>query len=677
MSFNSDVLTVTNINSSTVQLSKLGDTNVCISSIVVYYDYTAVTGVTLSQTEASMIVGGETLTLTPTFTPSDASIKTVTWTTSDASVATVANGVVTAVGAGTATITATATNGTADTSDDQTATCTVTVSYVNVSGVTLSQTAASMTVGDAALTLTATVAPSNASNKTVTWTTSDASVATVANGVVTAVAAGTATITATATNGTADTSDDFSATCTVTVTDPATKYDLTLADGSDDHGTVAFTVGGAAATQAKKDDVVTVRVTPNEGYSAKDVTVKAYTSFNAAGARAATPSLQDEVTVTKQEDGTWQFTMPAANVWVEVTYTKNLQDAWIQTIANQTYTGSAIEPTIEVKDGETTLVLNTDYTVAYSNNTNAGEATVTITAVAGSDYSGTATKTFTIVKAASAVTQAPEGKSLPYTGEAQALVEAGTAQGGVLQYSTDGTNFSAEVPTATEDGTYTIYYKVVGDANHNDTEAQTVSTTITATRVSVAAKSYATYITDKAVSLLAADKTAGVELSTVTAADQSAGTVTLAALTSVDANTPMLIYNPTDAERDVVLIPATGTMEAQPADIFQGTLEEKTFTDEDMQAADYYVLQSNNFVWVKDAGTIAAGKCWIAIGKSQPAASARRLSIRLRDGEATGIKEIGQTGSLQSDDWYDLNGRRVEKPARGLYIKNGRKVVVK
>ena len=133
MSFSGAVLTVTDINSSTVYLERLADVNVGISSIVVYYDYTAVTGVTLSQTEASMIVGGETLTLTPTFTPSDASIKTVTWTTSDASVATVANGIVTAVAAGTATITATATNGTPDdTSDDKTATCTVTVSNPTV-----------------------------------------------------------------------------------------------------------------------------------------------------------------------------------------------------------------------------------------------------------------------------------------------------------------------------------------------------------------------------------------------------------------------------------------------------------------------------------------------------------------------------------------------------------------
>ena len=61
-----------------------------------------------------------------------------------------------------------------------------------------------MTVGGDALTLTPTVAPDNATDKTVTWTTSDASVATVTDGVVTAVGAGTATITATATNGTDD-----------------------------------------------------------------------------------------------------------------------------------------------------------------------------------------------------------------------------------------------------------------------------------------------------------------------------------------------------------------------------------------------------------------------------------------------------------------------------------------
>ena len=74
-----------------------------------------------------MTVGGETLTLTATVAPDDATDKTVTWTSSDPTVANVADGVVTAVAAGTATITATATNGTDDTTDDKTATCTITV----------------------------------------------------------------------------------------------------------------------------------------------------------------------------------------------------------------------------------------------------------------------------------------------------------------------------------------------------------------------------------------------------------------------------------------------------------------------------------------------------------------------------------------------------------------------
>ena len=91
---------------------------------------------------------------------------------------------------------------------------------VNVTGVTLSQSEAAMTVGGEAVTLTATVAPDNATDKTVVWTSSDPTVATVADGVVTAVAAGSATITATATNGTDDTADDKTATCTITVTDP-------------------------------------------------------------------------------------------------------------------------------------------------------------------------------------------------------------------------------------------------------------------------------------------------------------------------------------------------------------------------------------------------------------------------------------------------------------------------
>ena len=81
---------------------------------------------------------------------------------------------------------------------------------VDVTGVTLSDSTATITAGQTK-TLTATVAPDNATDKTVSWSSSDEAVATVEDGVVTAVAAGTATITVTTTDG------GFTATCAVTV----------------------------------------------------------------------------------------------------------------------------------------------------------------------------------------------------------------------------------------------------------------------------------------------------------------------------------------------------------------------------------------------------------------------------------------------------------------------------
>ena len=160
---------------------------------------TDVTSVTLDKTTASLKVG-ETVTLTATVNPDDATDKTVTWTSSDEAIATVSNGVVTAKKVGTATITAKA--------GDKTATCQITVVATEVTSVTLNKTTASLKAGET-VTLTATVNPDDATDKTVTWTTSDQTIATVSNGVVTAKKVGTATITAKAGNKTA--------TCQITV----------------------------------------------------------------------------------------------------------------------------------------------------------------------------------------------------------------------------------------------------------------------------------------------------------------------------------------------------------------------------------------------------------------------------------------------------------------------------
>ena len=612
---------------------------------------------------------------------------------------------------------------------------------VNVTGVTLSQTAADMTVGGDALTLTATVAPDDATDKTVTWTTSDASVASVANGVVTAVAAGTATITATATNGTADTSDDFSATCTVTVTDPATKYDLTLADGSDAHGTVAFTVGGNAATQAKKDDVVTVSVIPNEGYSAKDVTVRGYTSWEAAAdvltGGGENPGLVSDITVTKQENGTWQFTMPEANVWVVVTYAKNLQDAWIEWIADQTWTGSAIEPTVYVMDGETELVLNTDYTVAYSNNVETGTATVTVTGIG--NYGGTATKTFTIVAdktklikaifsaefyyesikddhptaAATFLEAINAAKAMQEKGDAtQAEVEAAIAALASARTTAEQTVLTETKTALNDDITEAeAYYNSISETNPDaaaalltaintakgvqgnadatqseiDTAAQTLTDALNAAKADVALKRITLTIPAKSyMARIDADKRQiengvdGVKLYSVKSVTATEVVLT-DELSVIAAEMPYFIYNDNETEVEVSIV--VSSEEADNVDYdsehFKGTLVDKTFTDEDMEGADHYVLNGgSSFVWVKDAGTLSAGKCWIQLEKSP--GNARSLSIVFEEGTTTGINAVNTAAGTEDAAVYDLQGRRVMEPTKkGLYIVNGKKVVMK
>ena len=89
------------------------------------------------------------------------------------------------------------------------------------------------------------------------------------------------------------------------------------------------------------------------------------------------------------------------------------------------------------------------------------------------------TVSVTVTKADSSIAAAPTAiLNLEYDGSAKALVNAGTANGGTMQYSLDGTTWSADIPAGTNANTYTVYYKVVGDANHDDNAGGSVSVTI-------------------------------------------------------------------------------------------------------------------------------------------------------------------------------------------------------
>ena len=194
-----------------------------------------VTGVTLDNSSISLAVG-TTQTLTATVQPSDAVDKSVTWSSSNTSVATVSSyGTVTAKAVGTAVITVRTNDG------GKTATCSVKVTPVSVTGVSLNKTSLSLFVNDSE-TLIATVSPSNATNKSVTWSSSNYSVANVNSaGQVSAVAAGSAVITVTTSDGA------YKATCSVTVkADPYGAVDLGLSVkwASFNYGTSSVTATG-------------------------------------------------------------------------------------------------------------------------------------------------------------------------------------------------------------------------------------------------------------------------------------------------------------------------------------------------------------------------------------------------------------------------------------------------
>ena len=175
-----------------------------------------------------------------------------------------------------------------------------------------------------------------------------------------------------------------------------------LSTGTSEHGQLKFMVNNAEVTTAQEGVVVTVVVTPDDNWSTKTVTAQAYAEWGDAQApqHRAGVTILDDLTVSSTDNvNEWTFTMPATKVQVNAEYRKMLTngDITIADIEDVTYTTQPLTPEVTVKDGEKVLTLNTDYTVSYTNNVNAGTATATITGIG--NYSGTVSKTFKVVAA--------------------------------------------------------------------------------------------------------------------------------------------------------------------------------------------------------------------------------------------------------------------------------------
>ena len=382
---------------------------------------------------------------------------------------------------------------------------------------------------------------------------------------------------------------------TVTVKDGATTLkkdtDYTVAYGANNTvgtkvGTVTITgKGDYSGTIEKKFDITAKALTAS---MVRDIAAQTYTGS------PIVPELtvkDGETALSKDTDYTvmYQNNLNAGTATVTVTgkgnyagsveikfniTAKALTASMVRDIADQTYTGSPIVPELTVKDGETALSKDTDYTVKYQSNLNAGTATVTLTGKG--NYSDSVSKTFTIKQKdvtakcaatdiqvvvdkgtfdaptfgdvtgtltysydgatsydaivkklktlhlgdtgdigytytadgnytgiitgklhftvvnlpAATITTAPAAKTgLTFNGTEQVLVNAGSGitTGCTLQYKLGDGSYNAELPKATNAGSYTVYYKVKGNnTTHSDSSEQSFTVTIAPKTVTAA-----------------------------------------------------------------------------------------------------------------------------------------------------------------------------------------------
>ena len=159
----------------------------------------------------------------------------------------------------------------------------------------------------------------------------------------------------------------------------------------------------------------------------------------------------------------------------------------------------------------------------------------------------------------------------------------------------------------------------------------------------------------------------GVEGLTAYTASLSGSTVTLTAVDNVPANTGVVLKG--DAK--TYDIPAIASSTTDKGDLLGSTTDVDVTADEENV---YYVLaktgdEDARFAKVS-SGSIAAGKAYLKVAKA-----AAREFFAIGGDDVTAIESV--KAQQLNGEVYNLNGQRVSQPKKGLYIVNGKKVVIK
>ena len=345
------------------------------------------------------------------------------------------------------------------------------------------------------------------------------------------------------------------------------------------------------------------------------------------------------------------------------------------------YDGSAKEPAITVKDGDV-IVSADEYVVTYSNNTNAGTASVTVSDKANGDYQvNDGSKTFTISpKTIGDGNTAAEGITVEMTedGSLSAVKDGSTTL-------VENTDYTQE---AEEDGSDKII-TITGMGNYTGSvKALFANPVFTDPDGTGSEKAAAVYTASRDLSA-----PTGIEPYIVRKVNPSIGTLVISKLGYIPEGVPVLLLSNAESEGFV----------ASPKDpsIPEVTVQTKNSNQlkvshggETVEAAQIYMFYKGEFVLTK-AGTLGEGKYFLynpnfKVTPSEdeeedepgdnPASSRGVLRIVFED-ETTGIDDLKneKTEEWKLTGWYSLDGRRLSgKPTKGgIYIHKGQKIYIK
>ena len=217
------------------------------------------------------------------------------------------------------------------------------------------------------------------------------------------------------------------------------------------------------------------------------------------------------------------------------------------------------------KDGKPVNTTESSYVIK---DLTAGDHKITCT-VSCDGYITSQSVDLKVNKADCQITSPTAREKLVYTGEEQALITAGKADGGTMQYSLNGTDWQDTVPVGTNAGTYTVQYQVIGDGNHNNTKPASASVTIARQPVDVpkADATIFTYDGEKKTYTIAANDNYTVANAEQTGAGTYTVTVTL-------KDTKNFVWNDkTDAAKEFpfVIAPAKVTITIKDKNAYVGS----------------------------------------------------------------------------------------------------------